>query len=229
MLRVAFVGDLHGKIDLMFAKLQPHSPDVVIQVGDFGTYVDPQRMDKATRKHGGLGDFPDYYNGNKRFPIPTFFIKGNHEDFDIIEEIKEEAIPNLYHMSNGNVYDFDELRVGALGGNYSPARYSLDRNHPKLQQSRRKHFNHQDISDLETDGAIDIIVSHDCPLGSGMVGRHGNDCGSQEITDLVHKIHPKMIIHGHYHRYSHSDIGNTQVLSLGKIDGRDSSIFILDI
>ncbi len=229
MLRMAFVGDLHGKIDLMFEKLQPHSPDLVIQIGDFGTYVEERRMDKATRKHGGLGDFVDYYEGRKKFPIPTYFIKGNHEDFDVIEEIRKGAVPNLYYMTNGNVYDFNGLRIGALGGNHSPERYKLDRNHPKLQQSRRKHFNHQDIESLAQHQDIDIIAAHDCPLGSGMLGRHGNSCGSPELTELVQKIRPKTLVHGHYHRYQLSQMGSTKIISLDKIDGRDCPIFCLDI
>ena len=55
--------------------------DYVLQVGDFGVWPNPDRVDKATRRHDGAGDFPVWLRDNRTAPRPTIFIKGNHEDF----------------------------------------------------------------------------------------------------------------------------------------------------
>jgi hypothetical protein len=48
--------------------------DYVLHVGDFGVWPNPDRVDKATRKHDGAGDFPVWFAGNRAAPRPTVFI-----------------------------------------------------------------------------------------------------------------------------------------------------------
>lgn len=228
MAKIAFVGDIHGDVDLMLDKAQQLNADIIIQVGDFGTYVSEERLDKASARHQGLGNFVDYYHNYKQFTLPTFFIKGNHEDYDIIEEIKEHKIPHLFYLENGKVYTFGDLRIGALGGNYSPQRFPLDRNNKRLQGCRRKHFNYQDLADLIRNKPLNIIVAHDCPQGIGMKGRGNDDCGSPEVASLITEVQPSYYIHGHYHRYKESSLGRTKIICLDKINGTGSSIMILE-
>ena len=79
MTRIIIAGDLHGHLDLLYQKAQAHSPDYIIQLGDFGAYPDPTKADSAAQKHGLPPDFPLYLSGQKNIPINTYFIKGNHE------------------------------------------------------------------------------------------------------------------------------------------------------
>jgi len=225
MSRIAIIGDTHGKIDRMIEKAS--AADLIIQVGDFGTFISPERMDKATRKHDGLGDLFDYYEGRKRFPFPVYFVKGNHEDFEILEEIKRGVIPNLHYMENGNVYTVGGLMVGALGGNYSPARHWLDREHHRLRGRKRKHFNHQDVSALRN-LKLDVIIAHDAPQGIGLSSRYGGEPGSLEITELIEETQPEYYFFGHYHRYHEAKIGMTRVICLGILDGKSQDIFLLE-
>jgi hypothetical protein len=62
-----------GAIDVHF--------EWVLHVGDFGVWPDPNRIDKATKKHDGAGDFPAWLAERRAAPRRTLFIKGNHEDF----------------------------------------------------------------------------------------------------------------------------------------------------
>jgi predicted phosphodiesterase len=178
MSRIAVVGDIHGKIDLMLESVLKSEVDAIIQVSDFGTFVSEERMDKATKRHEGLGDLVDYFHGRKHFPVPVHFVKGNHEDFDVIEAIKAGRVNNLHYMENGKAYEIAGMRFGAIGGNYSKARFSHDRR--RIFGARRRHLNHQDIEDLQKCGEIDAIIAHDCPTGAGFKRKFdGEECGSE--------------------------------------------------
>jgi hypothetical protein len=45
--------------------------DYVPLVGDFGIWPDPNRIDKATRHHDGVGDFPAWLREGRGAPRPT--------------------------------------------------------------------------------------------------------------------------------------------------------------
>jgi predicted phosphodiesterase len=80
-------GDIHGGLDRMYAGVLAFEAalgvrvDWVLHVGDFGVWPDPTRVDGATRRHEGAGDFPTWFAERRAAPRPTVFIKGNHEDF----------------------------------------------------------------------------------------------------------------------------------------------------
>ena len=226
---IAIVGDIHGKIDIMLEKVFLQDVDLIIQVGDFGTFISKENLDRGSRRHNGIGDFVEYYTGKKKFPVPVYFINGNHEDFNIIEKICAQPIPNLNYMKNGMVYDIDGVRFGAIGGNYSPTRFKLDKKHKKLQGVRRKHFNYQDIENLKQIKNIDVIIAHECPLDVGLISKFDKkECGSKEIRELIEEIQPKYYFHGHYHRFNETKINKSKVIGLGIIEGKSQSIYILD-
>jgi Icc-related predicted phosphoesterase len=224
---IAFVGDIHGNIDLMLEKVRATEADRIFQVGDFGTFLSEDQMDRATRKHNELGDFRDYYNGEKKFDIYTQFIKGNHEWFDTCEELEGDVIENLHYIPNGRVVQIGSLRIGILGGNYSPVRYHLPRNHDRMKGGKRKFFSYQDVEDLEAAGPLDIVVAHDCPYDIGIMGRHSTICGSPEVREFIERTQPSLYIHGHYHRGARTSIGKTEVITLGIIH-RDDSLFLME-
>src|SRR5258708_22434426 len=84
---ICAAGDIHGAMDGLYQDVFAFEAslrvrfDYVLHVGDFGIWPDPSRIDKATRHHEGVGDFPAWLKENRRAPRPTVFIKGNHDDF----------------------------------------------------------------------------------------------------------------------------------------------------
>ena len=54
---LAVFGDIHGRVRLMYElalswqERTGRRLDGILQVGDFGAFPDPQRLDEATRKH----------------------------------------------------------------------------------------------------------------------------------------------------------------------------------
>lgn len=229
MPRIAIVGDVHGKIDLMIEKSLELNVDAIMQVGDFGTFISEEKMDRAARKHDGVGNFVEYYNGAKKFPVPIYFIKGNHDDFNVLEEIKSRKIKNLNFMENGLAYNVCGRFFGSLGGNYSRTRYQFNHKDSQLHGKRRKHFNHQDVEALEKFSNIYAIIAHDCPNDVGIKNKFDeSDCGSPEVRALIEKIKPRFYFHGHHHCYTETLIGNTRVIGLGILGGETQQIYMLD-
>lgn len=82
---ICAAGDIHGAKDRLYDDVLTFEAslgvrfDYVLHVGDFGTWPDPNRVDKAARMHDGAGDFPAWFAENRAAPRPTVFIKGNHE------------------------------------------------------------------------------------------------------------------------------------------------------
>jgi len=46
----------------------------VLHVGDFGIWPDPTRIDGATKRHDGAGDFPAWWSERRAAPRRTLFI-----------------------------------------------------------------------------------------------------------------------------------------------------------
>ena len=61
---VCAAGDIHGALDRFYGDVLAFEVALgvrfahVLHVGDFGIWPDPERVDKATRKHEGAGAFP---------------------------------------------------------------------------------------------------------------------------------------------------------------------------
>ena len=105
-------GDIHGALDLLYEDVLAFEAALalrfewVLHVGHFGVWPDGQRVDRATRDHGGAGDFPAWYPERRAAPRRTLFIKGNHEDFVWLEaQPSPEVLPNLTYLPNGATYD----------------------------------------------------------------------------------------------------------------------------
>lgn len=84
-------GDTHGAIDRLYSDVSEFERylharfEALLHVGDFGIWPDPNRVDRATRDHEGAGDFPRWLSEGRSPPLPTWFIKGNHEDFEWLD------------------------------------------------------------------------------------------------------------------------------------------------
>jgi hypothetical protein len=75
---ICAAGDIHGAMNrlyddiLAFEKALGVPFDYVFHVGDFGVWPDPDRIDKATRKHDGAGDFPVWFAEIAQLLAPRF-------------------------------------------------------------------------------------------------------------------------------------------------------------
>jgi Calcineurin-like phosphoesterase len=172
---ICAAGDIHGAMDRLYQDVLVFEAslgicfDYVLHVGDFGVWPDPSRVDKATRRHDGAGDFPVWLGENRRAPRPTVFIKGNHEDFVWLDSRPAaEVLPGLSYLRNGCTVDIrDEdagvIRVGAVGGCYGPSDYQ--RRSDQLQAYAKRHYTLDEIERLANSCGVDIMLTHDAPAG----------------------------------------------------------------
>ena len=114
---------------------------IVLCDAEFGVWPDPENIDRATRDHEGAGDFPRWLADGRGAPRPTWFIKGNHEDFDWIDSRKSaELLPGFHYIPNGRAVDLPDgkgaIRVAGLGGCYGPSDYERR----KLQGYSKRHY-----------------------------------------------------------------------------------------
>lgn len=74
-------GDIHGRLDDMHGGVLACMATLgvrfafVLHVGDFGVWPDPARIDGATKRNDGAGDFAAWLAKRRAAPRQTVFIK----------------------------------------------------------------------------------------------------------------------------------------------------------
>lgn len=198
---VCAAGDVHGKLDLLYACIEQMEAevgrrvDLVVQVGDLGVWPDPRRIDGATLRHGGPGDFPEWHRYGKAAPRPTIFVPGNHEDFDfLLSRGGGEILPGLYFLPWGKTTRFEAngeaLTIGGIGGCFGPSDYARRPARPRkirrkpggrrprqrslaspihaLTGRRRRHYLAREKDALAAAAQrdrLDILLTHEPPAG----------------------------------------------------------------
>jgi lariat debranching enzyme len=130
-------------------------------------------------KYRELGDFHQYYSGEKLAPYLTIFIAGNHEAAAHLWELYYGGwvAPNIYYMGAANVLRFGPIRIAGLSGIWKGFDYRKS-HHERLpfSQDDVKSFYHVREIDvrklLQIRTQVDVGLSHDWPRG---VEHHGNE------------------------------------------------------
>ncbi len=203
---VCAVGDSHGHLDDMYRIVEAlereveREVDLVVQVGDFGAWPDPERLDEATRRHGGAGDFPRWMATRRAAPRPTVFIPGNHEDFGwLMERGAGEVLPGLQFLPWAGVVERGGLKIGGLGGCYSPRSYAMK----SLSGARRRHYCRSEVRALSRVGRLDLLLLHDAPAGRFSDIRpewpRSWTTKAEGLTEIIESTRPRLCLHGHLH------------------------------
>lgn len=201
---VCAAGDNHGAIDRLYADVLDFESSLgvrfewVLHVGDFGIWPDPSRIDGATRRHEGAGDFPAWWSERRPVPRRTVFIKGNHEDFVWLDAQEDpEILPGLFYLKNGTQFDLagDACRftVGAMGGCFGPSDY--ERPSKRLQGYANRHYTRDEIDALIALGQVDVLLVHDAPAGVRFE-RHRRGAGfvseAAGLDELLRGVSPRV-------------------------------------
>lgn len=214
---IAVFGDVHGAWDAMYLYCQYCAPEndrrapahigAVLQCGDIGLFSAASTLDKATRRYA-LQDSSelganDFLAGLRTIPIPTYFVRGNHEDFSLLPSCGAGHVAQaegLYHVYLKPVQvevGGQRISVAGLGGiaarGKNTAREWVDAENPG------RYFTRHEVEALERlrMGSVDILICHDGPAGSSL--RAAADAGSRTIADLVQRLRPRLMFYGHYH------------------------------
>jgi len=134
-LNIAIEGCCHGELDPIYDRLMAHERhsgqkvDLLICCGDFQSFRNPNDFHSCSMppKYRRLGSFPRYYSGEKKAPILTLFIGGNHEASQPLRELYYGgwAAPNIYYLGVAGVVRYGGLRIGGISGIYKSHDYPM--------------------------------------------------------------------------------------------------------
>lgn len=220
---ICAAGDSHGALDRLYADVLAFEAalgmpfDHVLHVGDFGVWPDPARVDRATRKHDGDGDFASWLTDSKAVPRPTSFIKGNHEDFGWLEPRRgQEVLPGLRYLGNGDVVDLGAIRVAGVGGCYAARIYDLPA--ARLEGGQRAHFTRNELERLRGVRDVDVLLLHDAPAGIEIVhSRRSYVTDAAGLRELVAEMRPRLCFFGHHHARVRTEVSGVPCIGLNYI------------
>lgn len=222
---VCAAGDTHGAFDWLYEDVLAFEVALnvhfawILHVGDLGVWPDPERIDRATRRHDGAGDFPAWWAERREAPRKTLFIKGNHDDFVWLDARPEpEILPGLFYLSNGQTFDLGAISVGGIGGCHGPSNYG--RRSRSLQGYAKRHYTREDIDKLVASGPIDVLLTHDAPAGVTFERhRRGRNWSSEAagLDEAIRGARPRVCFFGHHHTRVNSEVAGVPCIGLNKV------------
>lgn len=231
MPRIIVTGDVHGHLDKLVETISSEQIDFALQVGDFGIYLSTGNLSAIpSHRREDLGQFEVYFKTQKAFPIPTYFCKGNHEDFEFLANYKsqDQVLPNLFYMMNGSVVEIQGVKIAFLGGNFSPKWF--ERPHARKYQNQKVlgYLRKDEVEVIKNSPEkIDILVTHEPSFAPQFTGNKKYGC--QVIQDLIMAIQPTYAFSGHIHKYAEGMIGRTKCIALGAIQYQATSSYLLSL
>ena len=231
-------GDTHGSLNHLtdlcrWAKRYDCSS--IVQVGDWGfVFSDTKRSYQDT--------MVQIDECLAAADLTMMWLDGNHENFEALEEFygadpeRTEAVvmsDRVTYLPRGYRFELDGIRCMSFGG-----AVSIDKAHrvPYLSWWPQELITDDQVSRV-SDEPVDVLFSHDCPEGGPRLqmfllqGDWGIPYKMDELSkasrtrlrEVLNKVTPKMVIHGHYH-YRYDDwIHAIHVVGLGCNGmGRDS-------
>lgn len=200
---ILLVSDIHAHYHVVDDQIA-HAQDAlgvqvrqVLVLGDFGLF--------APNLH-------DYFRRDgRRFARPVSFIEGNHEDFRDFERLVRDYADVVTYLPRGSRHEFGGRRWLCIGG----ARYMDAWSTPPGCEIRDG-----DVAAClgHEPGSIDLVVSHDCPTGIGVVNQsefeHLGPPGVAGLAQVAAHLQPRYWFFGHHHRWHESEYDGTRYVGL---------------
>ncbi|KAL2819769.1 lariat debranching enzyme, C-terminal domain-containing protein [Aspergillus granulosus] len=178
-MRVAIEGCGHGCLHDIYASVEQAATlkgwdgvDLLIIGGDFQAVRNSNDLAcmSVPQKYREIGDFHEYYSGQRTAPYLTIFIGGNHEASNYMFELYYGGwvAPNIYYMGAANILRCGPLRIAAMSGiwkgyNYRSSHYErLPYNSDEITSIY--HIRELDVRKLlQVRTQVDVCLSHDWP------------------------------------------------------------------
>lgn len=241
MMNIAVFGDIHGHLLQMYRIVQrwqrenKKKIDLILSTGDIGTFGIASALDKATQRFAKkdpeeLG-FQMYFETkspeadsvleDKENPVTADFayIKGNHEDFNLLENHPNDKgqvsyfpvdyYGKMFYLKNNGMYIFEKegvtVSIGGLGG---LDRDTSGRNPEKYQTGA--FLTNKDFKDSYQMDNPNILLVHDTPHGTTSETE-----GSYRLLEIIKYLRPEYCFFGHCHKK----------VNYGKLDDTRTSIY----
>jgi Icc-related predicted phosphoesterase len=196
-MKILFAGDTHASLfnlQKLFHHAHSTGCEMILVLGDFG-YFPHLKYEKSVMLE--VSKLSKHYN------IPLYFVKGNHDNHEILAKYSEitELHPGIFFIPNGLVTKFGNYTFYSAGGAYS---IDKAKRQPFVDYWETETLSHKDLRQSEGKRA-DFILSHDCPISVdinyflGYKIDEGTRKHRRMLQAIVDDIRPKVLIHGHYH------------------------------
>lgn len=229
---------------------------LIVQVGDFGWW--PRARTRSGRSVTvALCESID--EACQRFGVGGWvFIDGNHEDHDQLavlagNELDGDGLvpvgPSVRYAPRGSMWTWQRVRFGALGGAVSvdamleatgvelpgpPYRVGVtwfpDREAPTRAEA----------APLLGAVGLDVLLTHEAPFSVDLGAKGGFDLPPdiaakaaqprQLIDEIIERTHPRLVLHGHWHRRYTGSVDGSRVEGLAanlRNSGRDGRTWVI--
>ncbi|XP_053664619.1 lariat debranching enzyme [Anopheles marshallii] len=263
-MKIAIEGCAHGELEKIYDLIesiqqeQNITVDLLICCGDFQSTRNLQDLQcmAVPQKHLDMCSFYKYYSGEKKAPILTIFIGGNHEASNYLQELPYGGwvAPNIFYLGYAGVVDCNGVRIGGISGIYKGHDFLKGRfEFPPYDEASKRSVYHQRQIDVfrlkQLSPTVDVMLSHDWPRA---ITNHGNEAqllrfkpafredietnrlGSAPCEDLLQKLQPPYWFAAHLHckfaaLVPHSKEKSTKFLALDKCLPKRRFLQILDV
>ncbi len=205
---IFITGDTHIPIDIhkLSSKRFPQQKsmtkdDHLIICGDFGGVWDGSREEKYWIK----------WLENKNFT--TLFVDGNHENFDILNDLPLEDLggekvhrigDGIYHLMRGRIYKIEDQTFFTFGGASSHDKKfrTEGKNWWRAEMPNLKEFDLARKNLYEHDFQIDYVITHTAP--ETIQDMIASEYEKNELTKFLDEVRMqtcyKKWFFGHYHK-----------------------------
>ncbi len=174
-------------------------------------------VDRILERHHDIGFWlcvGDVASANGSYPrpaAPLYWIKGNNESFDRIDEFQRgiDPIPNLHFIPNGTLVTIGEITVVGLGGTFAPTWYDTPASSlpAKPRDDKRRHFVREEVDACKSLGRATVLLTHEAPKpfwvtlpsAQAPAKRWRRDVGKDAITEVADAVRPQLHCFGHHH------------------------------
>lgn len=209
-------GDTHGGMDIhkmstknFPAQKEMTKKDYVIICGDFGLVWDKQ------------GD--KYYNEQQYWikwlnekPFTTLFIDGNHENFDILNNLPQTKMfgdtvgvvsDSIFHLNRSKVYTIDGKKIFTMGGAYSHDKeYRKENVSWWVAEVPNQAERYMAIENLaKHNNSVDYVITH-C-VGKNTISKISKYIDYDEYCEFLDIIDSKITYKHWYFGHYHEDMG----------------------
>jgi len=248
LVRVLIVGDLHCNTGAVFQVID-HAvevqADLIVQVGDFGFWPRTESGRSFLRKTEAR---------LAQRGLDLWWVAGNHDDLQALQSRPVEAdgrrrvSEHIWHLPRGHRWVWGDTVWLAAGGAVSVDRYGRTEG---VSWFRDEALTDAEVEQIVADGPVDVVVSHDAPWGTELLGRRlsldlpASECESSWPDDLLEQsdehmarvrrlvdgVRASRVFHGHHHVRYEDEVaatqGPVQIIGLGDDRGPTAEACVL--